>query len=55
MISTTLRRPGTMCPMCDGLDEVVLVKLESVYLSTRFALCLECRKKLAEKLLATLD
>jgi len=53
MITTTLRQHGTLCPMCDGLEEVVLVKLESIYLSTRFALCRECREKLAEKLLAT--
>ena len=50
MISVTRRQSGTQCPLCDGTTDVCLIRLESDYLSTSFALCRGCRTKLVKKM-----
>ncbi len=50
MITVTRRPDVTRCPLCDETVGVCLIRLESDYLSTSFALCRKCRTELSRKM-----
>jgi hypothetical protein len=50
MITVTRRPDATQCPLCGDTGGVCLIRLDSDYLSTSFALCRKCRTKLARKM-----
>jgi hypothetical protein len=53
-ISIIKRREGTICPVCEGMQDVRLISLQSDYLSTTFALCKTCRIALVHGLKDTI-